>query len=187
MSCCNEARSCCEEMIQKDQNLKPDHCPAKWDGYMCWDSAKANTTNYKTCPKMTYFASRLKPTPCRSEIASKQCMPDSQWKRIRKSDCDNRTANCYEEYTNYFPCSTPGATIKLSFIRVSIGFHFVSLLLTVIGVTLLYMFPLKKLPQLRTTHINFHLSLIFTSICSLCVHKFIKEEHYEFNSMIEKK
>lgn len=164
-----------------------DYCPAKWDGYMCWNAAKAGTINYQTCPSMTYFALNIKPTSCRNEISSKECKSNSTWARIWKDGCNSSSAECSEEYTNYLPCSTPGATRKLNLIHLSIGTYLISLVLTIVGVTLLHVFPLRKLPLLGIVHRNFLYSLVITSLFSLSVLIFIKRQHYKLNSMIDKK
>ncbi|XP_027198602.2 calcitonin gene-related peptide type 1 receptor-like [Dermatophagoides pteronyssinus] len=191
LDCCEQARQCCERMLKNgDHNLheKNDHCPAKWDGFMCWNSAKPNTINYQTCPSMTYFALGIKPTSCRNELANKECWSNGTWARINKIHFDEiqkKWINYSEEYTNYLPCSTPGATLKLKFIRTSIVIYIVSLVLTSIGFILLWSFS-KERPKLREIHLNFFLSLILTSSFSLCVLIFIKEQHYRLNSMIDK-
>lgn len=155
---------------------------------MCWSSAQAGTTNFKTCPGMTYFTLGIKSTPCRDEMASKECWPNGTWAKIWKhSGADNSTGLVQEEYTNYFRCSTPGATHKLRFITVSIWMCFMSLVLTIVGLGLLTKFGMKKQPTLSYIHVNFLISLIFSSIFSLCVAFFIKKEHYLLNSMIDKK
>ncbi|KAH9409747.1 hypothetical protein TYRP_010758 [Tyrophagus putrescentiae] len=136
---------------------------------------------------MTYFTLGLKPTTCRNEMASKECWANGTWAKIWKSYAlANQTRLVQEEYTNYFRCSTPGATHKLRFIRTSIGVYFVSLVLTIVGLLLITRYGTKKQPTLSYIHINFLISLIFTSVFSLCVSFFIKEKHYLLNSMIDK-
>ena len=178
-------------MIQMDQEgtlHSNEHCPTKWDGFMCWNSAKAGTIEHKTCPGMTYFTLGLKPTPCRNEMASKECWANGTWAKIWKSYVEHNSTRFFqEEYTNYFRCSTPGATHKLRFIRTSIGVYLFSLLLTVIGLSLLLRYGMKKQPTLSYIHVNFLIWLIFTSVFSVCVAFFIKEKHYLLNSMIDKK
>ena len=131
-------------MEEQGALVSSDHCPAKWDGFMCWNSAKAATTEFKTCPGMTYFTLGLKPTSCRNEMASKECWANGTWAKIWKTYAvHNSTRLVQEEYTNYFRCSTPGATHKLRFIRVSIGVYFLSLVLTVVGLVLLTRYIFK--------------------------------------------
>lgn len=155
---------------------------------MCWDSARAGTIERKTCPGMTYFTLGLKPTSCRNEMASKECWANGTWAKIWKSYAvANSSRLVSEEYTNYFACSTPGATHKLRFIRTSIAVYLVSLLLTIVGLGLMLRYGMKKQPTLSYIHVNFLISLIFTSVFSLCVGVFIKEKHYLLNSMIEQK
>ncbi|KAH7642396.1 7 transmembrane receptor -like protein 3 [Dermatophagoides farinae] len=190
LDCCEQARQCCVRMLENGNHdsHEHDHCPAKWDGFMCWNSAKPGTISYQTCPSMTYFALGIKPTSCRNELANKECWHNSTWARISKAHFDEvekKWINYSEEYTNYLPCSTPGATIKLKFIRISIVIYVISLVLTSIGFILLWTFCNER-HKLREIHLNFFLSLILTASFSLSVLIFIKEQHYRLNSMIDK-
>lgn len=190
MDCCENARQCCHDMIGKadDPILQSEkHCPTKWDGFMCWDSAKPGTINSRTCPRMTYFPLGLKPTPCRNEMAHKECWTNGTWAMIWKLNVmGNSTRMVQDEWTNYHLCSTPGASHKLRFTRVSIAFYFLSLALTVVGLILLIKYGMKKQPTLSYIHVNFLTSLIISSVLSLCVLFFIKEKHYLLNSMVDK-
>ncbi|KPM12082.1 7 transmembrane receptor (Secretin family)-like protein 3 [Sarcoptes scabiei] len=193
LDCCSQARSCCEKILatRKSQNAtlieksSSTNCPAKWDGFMCWDSARPQTINYQHCPLITYSALSVKPTSCRNEMANKECLSDGRWARIMKQNDENHL-NESEEYTNYLPCSTPGATHRLRFIHVSIVLYSISLCLTIIGSLVLRFFPIKNQPRISEIHYNFLLSLILTAIFSLAVLIFIKRRHYNLETMIDK-
>lgn len=173
-------------------NDKSEGCPAKWDGFMCWPSARNGSLNHRSCPSMTYVPLSVKPSTCRDEMAEKECWANGSWSTIWKwAEWDNGTRYYYaEEFTNYMQCSTPGATHRLSFIRVSTYVNIVSLVLTIGGLGVLLHFGPKKQQSSRnlaTIHANFLVSLILTTSLSIMVLVLIKEPHYRLNSMIDDK
>ncbi len=75
LKCCEDAKKCCEKM----QNLDPSEvaedghlCPAKWDGWMCWDSAQKSTTAWQTCPDMSHSVLGYMPTECSKEYLERK-------------------------------------------------------------------------------------------------------------------
>ncbi|XP_063909307.1 calcitonin gene-related peptide type 1 receptor-like [Zophobas morio] len=56
INCCEEASDCCENSMT-DENVYPTEeypCPAIWDGWTCFDPAKAGTIQKETCSKQAY-------------------------------------------------------------------------------------------------------------------------------------
>lgn len=191
LDCCDNARECCMQSELQVHTEPRGHCPSKWDGFMCWQSASPSSVNYQSCPKMTYAPLGVKPTPCRNEQAIKHCLANGTWSRIWKSETTLNTTRLYqEEYTDYMKCSTPGATHQLRFIHVMLGVYSFSLVLTFVGVYLIYMFgpkPNHRTYNLFEIHKHFLISLIFTSVSSILVLYLIKMKHYQLDSMIDDK
>lgn len=171
-------------LSNKNPNSADNYCPEKWDGFMCWNSAEPGTISTQTCPSIAYFPIGFKPTVCRTEMANKECWPNGTWARITTLE-NGRISS--DEYTDYQRCSTPGSLQNLRYIWVSIIVYVISLILTLIGLVILKLFPMKKLSNLYNIHCNFSLSLIATAIFSLLVLILIKYRHYNLNSMIGKK
>lgn len=178
-------------MEQSEATSEPGDCPAKWDGFMCWRSARPGSINFQSCPSMTYVPLSVKPSTCRDEMAEKECWSNGTWSRIWKEiELENVTRHYSEEFTNYMRCSTPGATHRLRFIRVSTYVNIFSLVLTIFGLGVLLHFGPRKQQSSRnlaTIHANFLVSLILTTSLSTMVLVLIKEPHYRLNSMIDDK
>ncbi|XP_022919278.2 calcitonin gene-related peptide type 1 receptor-like isoform X1 [Onthophagus taurus] len=53
LECIDNGIECCETFNDEDYNVNPTleyPCPALWDGWQCWKSAKANTYSSLECP-----------------------------------------------------------------------------------------------------------------------------------------
>ena len=158
-------------------------CPAKWDGWMCWDSARPGTTNYEMCPDMTYSTLSYTPTDCMKEYASKQCLDNGTWYTIWVND---GMKIAQTEHTNYIQCSTPGATRRLFEVHLEVSVYSVSLVFTVIGAAIFIIYQQYKILRIQI-HLNFFISLILTSFFAILLDLLIRVPHYNLNTVIDDK
>lgn len=182
MKCCEDAKKCCENMLKLDEKEVSNdgtRCPAKWDGWMCWDSAEPGTTSYKTCPDMSNSVLGYMPTECSKEYASKECYPNGTWATIWDG-------NYQKESTNYMKCSTPGATERLRETHTAIAVYFISLIFSLIGSTIFIVYKQYKILRVQI-HLNFLGSLILTCLFSILFYFLVREKHYMLESMIDEK
>lgn len=168
---------------EKDVAEDGSRCPAKWDGWMCWDSAAPATVNYEKCPDMTYSTLSYTPTECMKEYASKECLPNGTWYSIWVDD-GKRTVQM--EHTNYIQCSTPGATRRLFEVHMEVVVYSVSLLFTIIGSIIFIFYKQYKILRIQI-HINFFVSLILTSFFAILLDLLIRVPHYNLNTVIDDK
>ncbi len=192
LKCCEDAKKCCENMQKLDPSEVAEDgklCPAKWDGWMCWDSAKKATTAWQTCPDMSHSVLGYMPTECSKEYATKECYPNGTWATIWREKRDqNNVLIRYdsEEFTNYLKCSTPGATERLRQTYTAIAVYFVSLISSIIGSIIFIVYKQHK--KIRVLiHLNFLFSLILTCFFSILFYFLVRERHYKLESMIDEK
>ncbi|CAG2175338.1 unnamed protein product, partial [Oppiella nova] len=161
-------------------------CPTKWDGWMCWDSAKSGTTSWRTCPDMSHSVLGYMPTECSKELSSKSCRGNGSWATIwNPIDENHRNRGFYEqEFTDYITCSTPGATERLRETHTAIAIFFISLVFSIIGASVFIFYKLYTKLRVQI-HLNFLLSLILTCLFSILFYFLVREKHYKLQSMID--
>ncbi|CAG2160941.1 unnamed protein product, partial [Oppiella nova] len=131
LSCCSDAQKCCQKQIQAstDRSNTGPRCPAKWDGWMCWDSAPADSVQYQKCPPMSQTSLGYHPTDCANEYANKICLPNGTWttKWLPFDDDHPEYGTYMDDDTDYNYCYIPEASEKLRQVQTSIGIFIFSL------------------------------------------------------------
>ncbi|XP_054162186.1 corticotropin-releasing factor receptor 1-like [Oppia nitens] len=185
LDCCSDARICCRKQLAiaaREAVTRPHlkRCPAKWDGWMCWDSAAPDTVQRQTCPGMSHAVLGYTPTDCSKEKAVKHCLSNGTWavKWLLNNENDPKSGYYEDEDTIYNRCSRPETTKRQQINQVSNGILFLSLITSLIGIIIFIVY--KQYHVLRVQiHLNFFCSIILTCTFTLLFNYLIRESFYD--------
>lgn len=147
------------------------YCPAKWDGWDCFERVKAGAVVEHTCPSNALQSMKRTIPECLRGRSIKSCDESGSWHRINIS-------GQLVEKTNYVYCSFVGRDKSLQEIKFRVSLHSITLfsLLTASSIFITY-------KQYRTTrirlHLNFFLSLALNSLSDILFQILIHKNHLE--------
>ncbi|CAG2107845.1 unnamed protein product, partial [Medioppia subpectinata] len=199
MDCCKDAKKCCERQIkiaeeedddEEDNAIghygRPNTCPTKWDGWMCWDSAAADSTHEQKCPAMSHAALGYEPTTCAKESATKKCLANGTWatKWVEKVYEHPEHGYYPDDDTFYEYCTYPKAHEELRQARVSTYVFILSLVLCCAGVAVFVFYEQHKILRVQI-HMNFIGSIILTCVFSIMFNYLLREAHFSRSEVIQ--
>lgn len=158
----------------------PNYCPAKWDGWTCWDRAKAGSTATQTCPLAALQVHHRALPACLRGHAEKKCGLDGQWYRLIEQG--SRVLN---EKTNYEYCSFVGRDKSMREIQLRTALHSVSLVFVAVSCGIFIAYKQYRIVRVKV-HLNFFLSLALTAISDLLLFLLVRRRHFEPNDNVLK-
>lgn len=147
------------------------YCPAKWDGWDCFERVKAGETVEHICPLSALQSMKRQIPECLRGHSIKSCDENGSWHRI------NMSGNMVEK-TNYVYCSFVGRDKSLQEIKLRVSLHSLTLA-SLLGASSIFI----AYKQYRTTrirlHLNFFLSLALNSLSDILFQLLIHKNHLE--------
>ncbi|RWS27326.1 calcitonin receptor-like protein, partial [Leptotrombidium deliense] len=83
-NCCEQAENCCVQHL-KSQTIKGNNetqtlsCPAKWDGWSCWNRTSAGIVAKQLCVDFAYQTHERLPEHCLRGFSEKKCEANGTW------------------------------------------------------------------------------------------------------------
>ena len=165
VKCCTDAHECCKQMLK--QRPIDGHCPMEWDGDQCWPSALPNTLQEQTCPDNFFVSDSYLPPNCVRAQSKRKCLSGGRWEEN------------YQEYygtiisvTDQDQCSELNHPVRRESSRITVILQCYSLGMVIVSIVLLYSYKLKN-QFTSNIHLNLYLSIVFSSITSICYEYFI--------------